>query len=187
MTDTQLAPSGAATEVAERRFAAFVVSHRAWAVRVAWRLCGGDAGAAEDVAQEAFVRAWRALDGFREDAALSTWFHRILVRQALNHHRARVVRQRLAQWFGGLIDPSAPAPDPDRGLARRIGAAVEALPGRQRAAFVLVHLEERPLADAAAALGPSVGTVKVHLHRARQRLRESLGDLAPDANEEGAR
>ncbi|MCU0670243.1 MAG: hypothetical protein MUF70_12975, partial [Myxococcota bacterium] len=57
----------------ERRFAAFVAAHRDRAVGLAWRLVG-DSSTAEDVAQEAFARAFRALDRFREESQLSTWF-----------------------------------------------------------------------------------------------------------------
>lgn len=62
--------SGAVDADRERRFAAFVSEHRSRAVGLAWRLVGGDGAAAEDVAQEAFVRAYRGLDRFREQASL---------------------------------------------------------------------------------------------------------------------
>ena len=77
----------------EARFCSFVASHRERAVRLAWRLIGGDEAAAEDVAQDAFVRAYRALPRFREEASLSTWFYRILVRQAQSYRRWRAVRE----------------------------------------------------------------------------------------------
>ena len=58
----------------ELQFAEFVATHRERARRLAWRLVGGDAAAAEDVAQEAFVRAWMGLGRFRGEASLGTWF-----------------------------------------------------------------------------------------------------------------
>ena len=70
----------------EERFQALVGTHRERAVRLAWRLVGGDDAAAEDVAQEAFVRAYRALPRFREEASLSTWFYRFVLQKA--HHFA---------------------------------------------------------------------------------------------------
>ena len=78
----------------EQRFSAFVATHRDRARRVAWRLLGGDESAAEDVAQDVFVKAYRALGRFREDSKLETWFYRILVRQAHNHRRWRALRRR---------------------------------------------------------------------------------------------
>ncbi len=90
----------------EERFSTFVAAHRARALRLAWRLTGGDPDAAEDVAQDAFVKAYRNLDQFRGEAKLETWFYRILVRQAANHRRWRAVRDR---WSGLFPDD---APDP---------------------------------------------------------------------------
>ena len=169
--------SAIATADLERRFTAFVVTHRDRARRVAWRLIGGDEAAAEDVAQEAFVKAYRALGRFREDSRLETWFYRILVRQAHNHRRWSAVRQR---WSGGseedLADPSAPAPG-DPGLRRRIGEALGRLTRRQREAFVLVHLEGFTVSESATLLGKPTGTVKSHLHRALRTLRTELADL----------
>jgi len=79
-----------------RDFEAFVAAHRDRAVGLAWRLVGGDMAAAEDVAQEAFLRAHRGLDQFREEAKMSTWFYRILVNEAQRHLRWRWVRERVA-------------------------------------------------------------------------------------------
>ena len=92
----------------EQRFAALVSSHRERALRLAWRLVGGDDAAAADVVQDAFVRAWRSLDGFRGDARLSTWLYRIVVRQAANHRRWRGVRDR----WGSVLHEEAPDPRP---------------------------------------------------------------------------
>ena len=67
------------TVTREARFATFVEAHRERTVGLAWRLLGGDRAAAEDVAQQAFLSAWRALPRFRDEAALSTWLHRIVI------------------------------------------------------------------------------------------------------------
>jgi len=161
----------------ERRFSAFVATHRDRARRVAWRLLGGDESAAEDVAQDAFVKAYRALGRFREDSKLETWFYRILVRQAHNHRRWRALRRR---WSGGSdpdpADPSPAAPG-DPGRRRRIAEAVERLTEKQREAFILVHLEGFTVGETAALLGKPTGTVKSHLHRALRTLRAELSDL----------
>jgi len=168
----------------ERAFEAFVAEHRDSAVRMAWRLLGGDAAAAEDVAQEAFVRAHRSLPGFRGDAKLSTWFHRILLNEVQRHRRWRSLRER---WSGELHaeppDPRAP-PQGDPALRRRVARALEALPRGQREVFVLVHLEGLTVVETAEATGRAVGTIKSHLHRALQALRTELGDLAPTRNGE---
>lgn len=162
----------------EQRFAAFVAQHRDRAVGLAWRLVG-DTATAEDVAQEAFARAFRALDRFREESQLSTWFHRILLNEAHRHLRWRWVRSR----FAGDM-PEEP-PDPLAGprgdpiLRTRVRTAIDRLPRGQREAFVLVHLEGMTVVDAAAVTGRAVGTIKSHLHRALRALREELADLDP--------
>jgi RNA polymerase sigma-70 factor (ECF subfamily) len=161
----------------EERFAELVRTHRDRALRLAWRLMGGDAAAAEEVVQEAFVRAWRGLDRFRGDSSLGTWFYRIVVRQAHNQRRWRALREL---WDGPL-----PAEPPDSRaqaagdplLRRRIVAALETLTARQRDAFVLVHLEGFTAREAAELLATAEGTVKSHLHRALVALRRELGDL----------
>lgn len=164
-----------------QEFAAFVASHRDRAVGMAWRLVGGDAAAAEDVAQEAFLKAHRGLASFRADAKLSTWFYRILVNEAQRHLRWRWVRQRVA---GDMPEhPTDPRPEPlgDPALRDRVSKAVGALPRGQREAFVLVHLEGFTMSEAAAITGRALGTIKSHLHRATGKLRESLADLDPNA------
>lgn len=168
----------------ERRFDAFVAEYRERAVRTAWRMLGRDAAAAEDVVQEAFVRAHRGLARFRGDAQLSTWFYRILVNEVRRHQRWRALR-----WPGSLpvgapgARPEAPpggeAPQPDPGLQRRIAEALERLPRGQRETFVLVYLEELSLREAAEATGRAIGTMKSHLHRALRALRAELADLDP--------
>lgn len=163
----------------ERAFAAFVAAHRDRAVGMAWRLLGGDGAAAEDVAQEAFVRAYRALGSFREEAKLSTWFYRILVNEVQRHRRWRWVRER----FGGAMpeDPEDPSPAAtgDPALRGRVAHAIASLPRGQREAFVLVHLEGLSLREAGEATGRATGTIKSHLHRALRALREQLADLDP--------
>ncbi len=163
----------------EIRFQAFVASHRARAVRMAWRLVGGDAGAAEDVVQDSFLNAYKALPGFRGDASLETWFYRILVRRAANHRRWRGLRTFWNTPYEA--DVADPRPDPigDLGLRRRIELALDGLTRRQREAFVLVHLEGWTVREAAELMGSPVGTVKSHLHRALLKLRQELGDLRP--------
>ena len=180
MTMRAEALAGAVTGDLELRFEAFVESHREQARRLAWRLVGGDDGAAEDVTQEAFLRAYRALGRFREDSRLSTWFYRILVRQAANHRRWRGVRERFGGW--GNSEASGPGPAPgDPALRRRIAEALDALTARQREVFVLVHLEGFTVRETAELLGKPEGTVKSHLHRALAHLRRELGDLRETA------
>lgn len=167
-------------------FVAFVEARRERAVRMAFRLLGGDVGAAEDVAQNAFLRAYRGLAGFRGDASLDTWFFRILVREVQRHRRWQAVRRLLQGDPERAPEPVDPQPVGDPALRRRVGAALGGLTAAQREVFVLVHLEGWTVAEAAELLGKAVGTAKSHLHRALESLRRDLSDLRPrDARTQG--
>ena len=168
-------------EELEQRFADLVAGHRDRAVRLAWRLLGGDDAAAEDVAQDAFCRAWRGLSRFRGEASLATWLYRIVVRQAANHRRWRSLRER---WMtSDPADPEDPRPQPtgDPALRRRIACALDRLSRGRREAFVLVHLEGFTVRECSEVVGKPEGTVKSHLHRALAKLRRDLGDLREGA------
>ncbi len=163
----------------ELRFRALLHGHRERVVSLAWRLTGGDRAVAEDVAQEALVRAWNGLPRFREEARLETWLYRIVVREAASWRRRQAVRGFLG-GLRGSKEQAAPPVERDGGLKRRIAAALDKLSAGQREAFVLVHLEGFTVAEAAATLGKAEGTVKSHLHRALATLRVDLKDAWED-------
>ena len=72
--------------------AALVAAHAERAVRIASRFVRGDRAAAEDIAQDAFARAWRALPRFRGEAELATWLYRVVVNESLSHLRKQKLR-----------------------------------------------------------------------------------------------
>src|SRR5262245_17966657 len=158
-------------------FVAFCEKRRERALRLAFRLLGGDQATAEDVVQSAFFRAHRALASFRGEASLDTWFYRILVNEVQRQRRWSALRR----LFGADPETAPPPldahPTGDPGLRRRIADALEKLSAGQREAFVLVHLEELTVNEAAEILGKAVGTVKSHLHRTLAALRRELADL----------
>lgn len=184
MPATTPAPMSRTDAEIASRFGSFVDSHRDKAVRLAWRLVGGDDALAEDVAQEAFLKAFRALPRFRGDAELSTWFYRVLVHQAHSSTRKRATRRRLMQLFHirGDAQSETTAAIPDPGLQRRIGLALMQLTRAQREVFVLVHMEGRSVSVTAQLLRKAPGTVKSHLHRALKKMRRELRDLSPVMN-----
>ena len=159
------------------RFRALVDENQDAAIRTAQRLLGGDS-AAEDVAQEAFLRAYRGLPRFRGEASLRTWFFRILIREVQRHRRWQSIRR---VWATDSLAEREVAAEKvgtgDPALRNRISVALEALPRRQREVFVLVHLEQFTVKEAGESLGVSLGTAKVHLHRALKALRKELADL----------
>lgn len=160
-------------ESLDERFERFVRTHREKAVSLAWKLTGGSQQAAEDVAQEAFLRAHRALPRFRSEARLETWFTRILIRQAHNHRRKN--NRKPTEHLGASTSVQTPFPDP--GLKSRVSKAMDNLSRGQREAFVLVYLEGFTVAEASAVVNRSQGTIKTHLHRALGRLRAELEDI----------
>lgn len=172
---TALESEPAAMERADS-FSTFVALHRERARRLAWRLVGGDEAAAEDIAQDAFVKAYRGLGNFRGEASFETWFYRIVVRQAQDYRRWRAVRALWSHMWEQ--EPQAEGRDlGDPGLRRRIAAALDRLSRRQREIFILVHFEGFTVQACAELLRKPVGTVKSHLHRALVALRKELADL----------
>lgn len=138
----------------------------------------GDASAAEDVAQEAFLRVWKQAPRWRPGAArFDTWLHRV----ALNLCYDRLRRRRELS-YADPPDQADESPGPERGLealdtGRRVAAALQTLPDRQREAIVLCHYQELGNIEAAAAMGVSVEALESLLGRGRRALRAVLADL----------
>jgi len=138
----------------------------------------GDASAAEDVAQEAFLRVWKQAPRWRPGAArFDTWLYRV----ALNLCYDRLRRRRELS-YAEPPDRADEAPGPERGLeaadtGRRVSAALQALPDRQREAIVLCHYQELGNIEAAAIIGVSVEALESLLGRGRRTMRVVLADL----------
>jgi len=140
-----------------------------------------------DAVQEAMIRLLRYRAKPAEE--WSPLFWGILRRQLADRHRRNAVRRRVMAWTG-RAEPEAPDPlellpdpgaDPLRQLQdarawQALGSAVRALPRRQRECWLLRELQGLDVADTAAAMGCSEGSVKTHLSRAMHALREKLGD-----------
>lgn len=140
------------------------------------RLVGGHAGRAEDLAQEAFVRAWQALPSYRFESAFSTWLHRLAVNTALMELRARRSRPQASDDEDafesiGSVDSAGHV----TALSMDLERAVATLPPRARAVLVLHDVEGWKHEEIAAELGMAIGSSKAQLHRARGLLRSRLG------------
>jgi RNA polymerase sigma-70 factor, ECF subfamily len=150
-----------------------------------------DPADADCVAQDVFVKAFRALADFKGQSAFETWLTRI----AINTVRDRIRRRRPVVSFSELRDlddddgPELPArldpadgTSPERDLLsgdirRRIAEALVTLSPRQRSIFVMKHYEEKSIAEIGDATGLDEGTIKSHLFRAARKLRVCLEDL----------
>lgn len=146
----------------------------------------GDAVEAEDVAQEAMLRAWRQAPRWRPgQARFDTWLHRVGLN--LCYDRLRRRREVPTETPPERIDDSA---RPDRGLlaadtGRRVDAALAGLPDRQREAIVLCHYQELGNIEAAALMSVSVEALESLLSRGRRALRLALADLKSGAEGDG--
>jgi RNA polymerase sigma-70 factor (ECF subfamily) len=142
---------------------------------LAYRMLGSDSEA-EEVAQDAFLRAWRALPRFRGESSFSTWLHRIVVRRALDRsatlkaRRAREVALEDADT-AALEAPAGAETAAGRDRTRKLDRLLDLLTDVQRAAVTLYYYEDQSVDDVARTLEIPVGTVKTHLHRARALLR----------------
>jgi RNA polymerase sigma-70 factor (ECF subfamily) len=153
-------------------FRQLVEWHRERAYTLALRLTGAPADA-EEVAQDAFLKAWRALPAFRGEARFGTWLHRIVARLALDRRERLVERARRETPAGAeMPDVVAPGPAPADDAGARLTRLLDRLPERARAAVVLYYYEDRSVAEVARTLGVPEGTVKTLLSRARVTLRE---------------
>lgn len=146
----------------------------------ALRFCGHPDDARE-LAQDIFVRAYLKLNTFQPGRPFRPWLYRVAGSVCLNHRaRRRPETVPLEPVEQPGWEPPGPAPNPadeaaKSDLRRRLFEAVRQLPVAYRTVLLLRHLEGLDYRDIAACLKLPLGTVKTHLHRARQMLRERLG------------
>ena len=183
--NTESAEIAAAARGDAASFGALVERYQEPAFRAAYLLLR-DAPAAEDIAQEAFVRAYRRLHSFRRDAPFRPWLLRIVQNLALNELRARKRRGGLAERVGWASPSTAEAPDAQVAAADEASAllrAMDELPLDDRTVLHLRYFLDLPEREIAAAIGRPAGTVKSRLHRASQRLRQMIETKYPGLRE----
>ena len=166
-------------------FGVIVERYQEAAFRAAWLLLR-DAPAAEDVAQEAFVRAYRQISTFRQEAAFRPWLLRIVHNLALNELRARRRRGGLFERVAAVSQRSIEPPDREvaaKDEASQVLRAIDELPADDRLVLHLRYFMELPEREIAEAIGRPAGTVKSRLHRASQRLRAVIEAKYPHLRE----
>jgi len=151
-------------------FAALVQVHQGYLRKLLGRVCEGYQGRADDLAQEAFVRAWRALPQFRGEARFRTWLTR-LAYSALAAERPALPLADNAPPDPETHSDFAPGADWRIDLDRAMAGLSEA----QRHALLLCYGADLSHAEAAQVLGWPIGTVKTQVLRAKARLRAQLG------------
>ena len=147
---------------------------------------GATADDVDDVAQEVFVQAWRALPKFRQEAQFSTWLYRIATNMAIKEwHRIKrraqtVSEEELPITVREALAEQSPGPADLAELKARDGAlwtAIDRLPEKQRTVILLHYFEDYTCEDIGSLLGCSVGTVWSRLHYGCRKLRQSVGWL----------
>jgi len=137
------------------------------------RMCG-DPSYAEELAQEAFVRAWQKLGSFRGASAFSTWLYRVTINVVLGDRRSAARREARVRSVGDDLPVDLTASDPSPGETLDLERSIAALPEGARTVFVLHDVEGYRHREIADLTGLAVGTSKAQLHRARKLLRKAL-------------
>ena len=142
-----------------------------------WRLAAHLVGRddADDVTQDTFVRAWRALPAFRGDSSARTWLLAIARRACADAIRGRVRRRRLAERAAAAV-PDADGGGGDPTGAHDVHALIAGLDRDQRGAFVLTQVIGCSYEEAASICGVPIGTIRSRVARARERLVAQLGE-----------
>jgi len=163
-------------------FRSIMKTHNQRLYRIARGVVRNDAEA-EDIVQEAYMRAFANLAAFRGDAALSTWLSRIVINEALGRLRKgkRMVAMPENPEAQIIRFPLNPSDDPERTMAQRqilalVERATDSLPDVYRTVFVARVIEGLSIEETADLLGVKPETVKTRLHRARALVRKALDD-----------
>lgn len=176
----------------------FVCRYHQKAYAIAYYMCSGDREEAEDLTQEAFLRAFRNIKKFRGDSSFYTWFYRIVVNTCLDGRRRRRRWERIFSRAGEGEGRTKEVPEEqaDMGeannpmdvlsgkqLTLEVRKALMTLPERQRIAFQLKVFQDMSIREIAHVMGSAEGTVKSQLFRATHSLRTALKDWV-DGQEE---
>jgi len=164
-------------------FEQVVREHQAMVFRTLYRLTGSKEHL-EDLAQEVFLRLYKALPSFRGESLVSTYLYRITVNVAQNEWKRRrrtdqplvSISEDTSGWEDRLQHPDRNAEQQmeEREFAGLVEEQLQRLSGVERSVLVLYHQEERSYEQIAEALGMPIGTIRTHLHRGRKKLREGI-------------
>lgn len=137
----------------------------------------GDPDAASDCAQEAFIRAHKALHQYDPSLPFGPWIFRIVTNASLNHVQRWHAHQTQVEELPEVVEPLDSGPEASalrREAVSEVVAAMAELPPAYRAALTLRHMQQLSYQEVADTLGIPLGTVKTHLHRARAALKARL-------------
>jgi len=161
-------------------FRELVLEHSHAMFRLAWRLTGNES-AAEDVVQEAFIKAWRKMGDFRMEASFKSWLHRITVNTAMDYLRKQSRRKQFEteepEWDPGRNSAEIPHHDAQIDIRTQTAAAMQGLSEVERSALLLKHYEGHSINEIADILEITTGACKQAIFRAVKKMRIALKPL----------
>jgi RNA polymerase sigma-70 factor, ECF subfamily len=158
-------------------YAALVNQHQKMIRAVAFRMTGSPDDA-EELAQDAFLRAYLRLGSFDGGSKFSTWLCKIAINLSLDWRRRESRREKVhSEWAAGAISENSPDNGFPDELSRRVQDALNRLPTKQRAAIVLTVYENQSHAEAAKNLACTEATISWRVFSARQKLKRLLKDI----------
>jgi len=161
-------------------FRQLVLEHSHSMFRLAWRLSGEET-AAEDIVQEAFIKAWRKLGEFRMDASFKSWLHRITVNTAMDYLRKHVRRKQFESAEPEWERTAEAGEEPDTGrqmdISRQTQTAMLELSEAERTALLLKHYEGHSIEEVARIMQITTGACKQNIFRAVKKMRVALRPL----------
>jgi RNA polymerase sigma-70 factor (ECF subfamily) len=161
-------------------FRELVLEHSHSMFRLAWRM-SGDENAAEDIVQEAFIKAWRNIGEFRMDASFKSWLHRITVNTAMDYLRKHLRRKQFEspepEWETTAVAGETPDTGAQIDISRQTRVAMMGLSEAERTALLLKHYEGHSIEEVARIMETTTGACKQNIFRAVKKMRIALRPL----------
>jgi len=161
-------------------FRELVLEHSHSVFRLAWRLCG-DRTSADDIVQEAFIKAWQKIGDFRMESSFRSWLNRITVNTAMDYLRkqSRLAARTAAEpeWERSREGSETPRPDVQIDIQAQTYAAMKQLSEKERAALMLRHFEGHSIKEIAQMLDLTTNACKQTIFRAVKKMRIELAPL----------
>ena len=161
-------------------FRELVLAHSHAMFRIAWRLTC-DQGIAEDIVQEALIKAWRKLGDFRMESSFRSWLHRITVNTAMDYLRKKAKRNRIEtqepEWETVPVDSQPIQPADQLDIRRQTKAAMMKLSDTERSALLLRHYEGHSIKEISQIMEMTTGACKQTIFRAVKKMRIELRPL----------
>lgn len=180
MTQTEQKTVSKAAAGDRMAFRELVLEHSHAMFRLAWRLCG-DESTAEDIVQDAFIKAWRKIGDFRMQSSFRSWLHRITVNTAMDHLRKQSRQRKFEapepEWERIEQASELPRHDLEIDVQAETRVALMTLSEQERSALLLKHFEGHSIKEIANILNLSSGACKQTVFRAVKKMRVALQPL----------